>query len=62
MNKQSDIDPNTLTLSLSKIIQAPVENVFNAWLDAKLLAKFMIPMPGMCEPQVTCNPSQGWSL
>ena len=59
MNQANNIDPNSLTLSLSKTIQAPVAEVFNAWLDAKILAKFMIPMQGMCEPQVTCTPHQG---
>jgi uncharacterized protein YndB with AHSA1/START domain len=59
MSQANNIDPNTLTLSLEKAINAPIEQVFNAWLDAEILAKFMIPMQGMCEPQVTCTPSQG---
>ncbi len=59
MNQVNNIDPNSLTLSLSKTIHAPVAEVFNAWLDAKTLAKFMIPMQGMCEPQVSCAPHQG---
>ena len=32
-----------LTLTLSRTINAPVEKVFNAWLNPEILAKFMLP-------------------
>jgi uncharacterized protein YndB with AHSA1/START domain len=44
---------------LQKTIQAPIEKVFNAWLDAKTLSKFMLPMPGMAEPATTSDGKQG---
>lgn len=39
-----------LTLSVSKIIRAPIESVFNAWLDPEMLAKFMTPAEGVTVP------------
>ena len=50
---------NDLVLSVNKSVNAPIEKVFDAWLDAKMLAKFILPMPGMPEPDVENNPKQG---
>ncbi len=50
---------NDLVLSVNKVINAPIEKVFDAWLDAKMLAKFILPMPGMPEPEVKNDPKQG---
>jgi uncharacterized protein YndB with AHSA1/START domain len=50
---------NDLVLSVNKAINAPIEKVFDAWLDAKMLAKFILPMPGMPEPEVKNDPKQG---
>ena len=50
---------NDLVLSVNKTINAPIEKVFDAWLDAKMLAKFILPMPGMPEPDVKNDPKQG---
>ena len=36
-------------------IPAPREAVFNAWLDAKMLAKFMMPGPDMTVPKAECD-------
>lgn len=49
---------NDLTLSVSKTINAPIEKVFNAWLDPKMLAQFILPMPGMPQPKVENEPVQ----
>ena len=34
-----------LKLKVEKMIDAPVEQVFDAWLDAETLATFMLPAP-----------------
>jgi len=47
---------NELTLSIIKTIHAPIEEVFDAWLDPKTLSKFMLPMKGMPEPDVVTDP------
>ena len=48
-----------LTVKLNKTIHAPIETVFDAWLDPKLLARFISPAPGMPEPKVENNPQEG---
>ena len=48
-----------LTLTLSRTINAPVEKVFNAWLNPEILAKFMLPGSGMCEPKVSNDAVEG---
>ena len=48
-----------LTLTVTKTINAPIEKVFDAWLNAETLAKFMLPAPGMPEPEIETNPVQG---
>ena len=48
-----------LTLTVTKTINAPIEKVFDAWLDAQTLAKFMLPAPGMPEPETETNPVEG---
>ena len=53
---------NDLTLSVSKTINAPIEKVFAAWLDPKMLAQFILPMPGMTQPKVENEPEQGGSF
>ncbi len=51
-----------LTLSISKTIHAPIEKVFDAWLDPAMLSKFILPMPGMPQPEVENEPQQGGSF
>lgn len=48
-----------LAVNINKTINAPIERVFDAWLDPKMLAKFILPMPGMPEPDVENNASIG---
>lgn len=48
-----------LSLTTSRTISAPRERVFNAWLDPKMLAKFMTPGPGMTVPVSKTDPVEG---
>jgi len=50
---------NELSLTVTKKIKAPIDSVFNAWLNPKLLSQFILPMPGMPEPVVDNNPIIG---
>lgn len=48
-----------LAVKLTKTINAPIEKVFDAWLDADMLSKFMLPMPGMPEPRTETDGKEG---
>lgn len=48
-----------LSMSVSRNIAAPRSKVFNAWLDPKMLAKFMTPMPGTTVPKAVSDASEG---
>ena len=48
-----------LAVHITKTINAPIARVFNAWLDASTLSKFMTPMPGMPEPRTEADGRQG---
>lgn len=47
-----------LTVNIDKTINAPIEKVFDAWLNPKILSKFM-GMPGMSESQVEIDAREG---
>jgi len=51
-----------LTVNVNKVINAPIEKVFDAWLDPKVLSKFMMPMPGMAESDVQNYAQEGGSF
>ncbi len=51
--------PNELSLSISKVIQATPDKVYAAWLDPRMLAQFMTPGPNMTCPQVETDPRVG---
>ena len=48
-----------LTLNVSRKIKAPVESVYNAWLNPEMLAKFMIAGEGMSVPRAEADPREG---
>lgn len=48
-----------LTLSVTHTINAPIEFVFNAWLDPVIMAKFMMPAPDMSVSNVSTEPVIG---
>ena len=51
-----------LTVNVSKTIHAPIEKVFDAWLDPKMLSLFMMPMPGMPDSEVENDAREGGSF
>jgi uncharacterized protein YndB with AHSA1/START domain len=50
-----------LTLNIEKIINAPIEKVFDAWLNPKMLSKIM-RRPEMPESDVENDPREGGSF
>jgi len=50
---------NNLTCHVSQVINAPIERVFDAWLNPEMLTRFMLPMPGMPEPRTEVDGRQG---
>ncbi len=50
---------NNLTCHVSQVINAPLERVFDAWLNPAMLSRFMLPMPGMPEPKTEVDGRQG---
>lgn len=48
-----------LSVRLTKTINSPAEKLFDAWLDPAMLAQFILPMPGMPQPEVENDPREG---
>jgi len=48
-----------LSIKLNRTINAPVEKVFNAWLNAETLSQFMLPMRDMPNPRTESNAQVG---
>ena len=51
-----------LTVSVTKIIDAPIERVFDAWLNPETLSQFILPMPGMPQPETVTDAREGGSF
>ena len=51
-----------LTVNVTKIIDAPIEKVFDAWLKPEMLSQFILPMPGMPQPQTETDAREGGSF
>lgn len=48
-----------LSVNISKTINAPIDSVFDAWLDPAILTHFILPMSGMPKPHVTNQANVG---
>ena len=48
-----------LTVNLTKILNAPIEKVFDAWLDPAMLTRFILPASGMPQPEVENDANEG---
>jgi uncharacterized protein YndB with AHSA1/START domain len=55
----TETNPEDLSLKIERVIAAPPERVFNAWLDPVTLAKFMHPAPDMVAPEISNDPREG---
>ena len=51
-----------LSLTVSRVINAPIEQVFNAWLDPIMMTKFMTPGEGMTVEDAKADPVEGGSF
>jgi uncharacterized protein YndB with AHSA1/START domain len=49
----------THTLEVEQVVPAPVDEVFDAWLDPATLKVWMAPASGMTVPDVVVNPVVG---
>lgn len=56
---QENATMDELELTVRRTINAPRQKVFEAWLDPKTLARFMLPAEGMPEPRVETDPKEG---
>ena len=54
-----EVEMPELSLKVSRVIQAPIQTVYNAWLDPTLLAKFMLAGEGMSIPHAETDAREG---
>ena len=50
---------NDLKVELTQVVKAPRDRVFDAWLDPKMLTRFMAPAPNMSVPRAETDPREG---
>ncbi|MEE9447381.1 MAG: SRPBCC domain-containing protein [Arenicellales bacterium] len=50
---------NELSVNIQHTLHAPIETVFDAWLNPELLSQFILPMSGMAHPKVEIEAKQG---
>ena len=48
-----------LTLTVARVINAPAQRIFDAWLDPAMMSKFMVPRSDMHVGEVTADPQVG---
>lgn len=48
-----------LTVNLTRTVNAPIERVFDAWLDPEMLTRFILPDPSMPPPEVQTDAREG---
>ena len=48
-----------LSVNVKKTINAPIEKVFDAWLDPAMLTRFILPAPDMPNPEVENDAREG---
>lgn len=48
-----------LTLTVQRLIDAPIEALYNAWLDPQMLTRFMTPDDGVTVSKAEVNPVVG---
>ena len=48
-----------LSVNIEHTINAPIERVFDAWLDPAWLSRFILPMRGMPAPEVETDAREG---
>ena len=48
-----------LTLTVSRLIEAPAERLFDAWLDPEIMTRFMVPRPEMHISEASTDPRVG---
>lgn len=48
-----------LSLQVSRTIQAPIEDIYNAWLDPLMLSKFMLPAQSVSVVKAENDPNVG---
>ena len=48
-----------LTLNVTRMIKAPPERIFNAWLDPDMMTRFMVPRAEMHITEVRSDPKVG---